>query len=160
VVFAVEGGRPALCVARRIARELGGVALHIEGRDKPAYHAAGAMVAGHMLGLVEASMRILMRLGFTRSRAVRALLPLVRQTLDNFERIGPAASWTGPVSRGDYLTVARHAAALESFPPEYGAAYAALARLGAAVLARRPRETLKRLGKALKLNTAAKESKS
>jgi len=150
IVFAVEGSRAALREARHIVRDLGGVALDISGVSKPAYHAAGALVAGHMLGLIEAAMRILMRLGFTRSRAARALLPLVRQTLDNFERMGSAASWTGPVSRGDYGTVARHVAALQEFPPEFGAAYAALTRLGAAVLARRPRETLQQLEKVLK----------
>ena len=136
LVFAIEGSRRALRVARRMARDLGGQPLRLEGRSKPAYHAAGAMVAGHLLGVVESATRILMALGFTRRQAARALLPLVRQTLENFERLGPGPAWTGPVSRGDYATVARHVAALRQFPREYRAAYAALARLAASLLAR------------------------
>ncbi|HEX2714628.1 MAG TPA: Rossmann-like and DUF2520 domain-containing protein [Candidatus Acidoferrales bacterium] len=149
LVFAIEGSRTALRVARRMVRELGGVAVLLEGRHKPAYHAAGVLVAGHLLGVVEAATRILMAQRFTRRQAIRALLPLVRQTLENFERLGPGPSWTGPVARGDYATVARHAAALRAFPREYRDAYAVLARLSAAVLAREPRATLRRLSRTL-----------
>ena len=150
LVFAMEGSPAALRVARRIVRQLGGVPVRLDGRNKPAYHAACALVAGHLLGLVEAATRILMALGFTRRQAARALLPLMRQTLENFERLGPGASWTGPVYRGDYVTVARHVAALQHFPREYRSAYAALSRLSALVLARDPRGTLRRLAKVLR----------
>jgi len=75
-----------------------------------------------------------MAAGFSRQQAVRALLPLTRQTLGNFERIGGPASWTGPASRGDLATIRKHLAALRRFPREYRAAYAALTRLSVAVL--------------------------
>jgi predicted short-subunit dehydrogenase-like oxidoreductase (DUF2520 family) len=149
IVFAMEGSRAALRAARCITRELGGVPVVLEGRNKPAYHAAGALVSGHVLGVVEAASRILTTLGFTRRQAARALLPLTRQTLRNFERLGPSAAWTGPVSRGDYATVARHVAALAKFPREYREAYKALSLLGAAVLARDRRATLRRLAQVL-----------
>lgn len=152
VVFAVEGSRAALRVARRIAQQLGGVPVALDGRSKPAYHAAGALVAGHVLGVVEAATRILMALGFTRRQAARALLPLARQTLQNFERLGPSASWTGPISRGDYATVARHVAALRRFPHEYSAAYKTLSRLVVSELARNRRATLRRLAQVLGKN--------
>ncbi len=148
-VFALEGDRRALAVARRIARELGGVPVPVRGRNKAAYHAAGAFVAGHMLGVVESATRILMTVGFTRRQATRALLPLLRQTLENFERLGPGAAWTGPVARGDYATVARHVVALRRFPREYRDAYAALTRLSAGVLSRNSRATLRRLARVL-----------
>lgn len=146
-VFAIEGSRTALRTARRIVRGLGGVAVHVAGADKPAYHAAGAMVAGHALALVEAAAQILMSAGFTHRQASLALLPLLRQMLDNFERLGPGPAWTGPLARGDYATIAAHAAALERFPAEYREAYEALSRLAAAVLARHPEETQGRLAR-------------
>ncbi len=149
LVFAVEGDLVALRTARAIARELGGVPVRLDSRNKPAYHAAAAFVAGYVLAVIESATRILMKLRFTRRQAVRALLPLVRQMLQNFERLGPRASWTGPISRGDYATVARHVAALAQFPPEYRTAYAALARLSASVLAHDPRATLRRLSAVL-----------
>ena len=80
-----------------------------------------------------------------RRQAVRALLPLTRQVFDNFERLGAGKAWTGPLSRGDYEIIAAHAAALHEFPAEFAAAHEALARLGAAVLAREPEEARREL---------------
>src|SRR2546428_13915333 len=113
-------------MARRMARELGGVTVRLDARSKPAYHAAGAMAAGHVLGITEAATRILMAVGFSRRQAVRALLPLVRQTLENFERLGPGSSWTGPVSRGGYATLGKYVAGPQRFTPGYGETYGAL----------------------------------
>jgi predicted short-subunit dehydrogenase-like oxidoreductase (DUF2520 family) len=142
ILFAVEGSPAARRAARAIARSLGGIPVVVATASKPAYHAAGALAAGHALALLEAATRILVQLGFPRRRAVKSLLPLMRQVLDNFERLGPGAAWTGPVARGDYAVVARHMKALRKYPPEFRQAYAALARLGARVLSANPKERL------------------
>jgi len=149
IIFALEGDRRAQKVAQAIARSLGGVPITIEGRDKPAYHAAGAFVAGQALALVEAATQMLMKIGFKRRRAIQALLPLMRQMLDNFERLGPRAAWTGPISRGDYATVAKHMTALRDYPREFQDSYAALAMLAGRVLSTKPDETLANLERAL-----------
>ncbi len=148
-IFALEGSRVALSLARRIVRGLGGIAVNVASAQKPAYHAAGALVSGHMLGLVEAATRILMETGFTRRQAIRALLPLLRQTLVNFERFGPRGAWTGPLSRGDFATVQRHAAAMRRFPREQREAYATLARLSAILIGRIGREAREKLEQVL-----------
>jgi predicted short-subunit dehydrogenase-like oxidoreductase (DUF2520 family) len=141
-IFAIEGDPSALRMARRITRALGGVPVRIPGEKKPLYHAACALAAGHLLAVMEAATRALLSIGMKRREAVRALLPLTRQVLLNFERLGPAAAWTGPLSRADYNVVGMHAVALRDLPPEFGAAHEALARLGARVLARQPEEML------------------
>jgi predicted short-subunit dehydrogenase-like oxidoreductase (DUF2520 family) len=133
-ICAIEGDPRALRAARRIARELGCVPVKIAAKDKPAYHAAGALAAGHILAVIEAATRILMASGFTRKQAVRALLPLTRQTLTNFEKLGANAAWTGPLARGDFATVRKHEAALRKFPGEYRDAYQAISRLSLRVL--------------------------
>ncbi len=145
VIFGIEGENRARQVARQMARALGGVPVVVQGSRKPEYHAAGAFVASLGLGLIEAATRILMGLGFTRRHAARALLPLVRQMLENFERLGPRVAWTGPLSRGDYATVEKHLRALKRFPREYRDAYTALARLAGRVLPANPGPTLRRL---------------
>ena len=143
-VCAIEGTAAAARAARRISAELGCIPVRVSLGAKPAYHAAAALAAGHVLGVIETAVRILVTTGFSRRQAVRALLPLTRQTLLNFERAGGPRSWTGPASRGDWETVARHQAALQRFPREYRAAYALLARLSVLVLTRRP-GTMRRL---------------
>ncbi len=150
VIFAVEGDARARRAAQQIARHLGGVPVTIKGASKPAYHAAAVLVAGQALGLVEAATRILRRAGFTRRRAVAALLPLMRQMLDNFERLGPQAAWTGPVARGDLAVVAEHRKALKKFPREFREAYAALSLLAGRVLSKKPAATIQQLKRALK----------
>jgi predicted short-subunit dehydrogenase-like oxidoreductase (DUF2520 family) len=146
-VFAVEGDAAAVQTARKIARALGGSPMRIAGVKKILYHAAAALAAGHVLTLEEAATQLLLSLGMKRSEAVRALLPLTRQVLDNFERVGPSAAWTGPLSRRDYKTVAAHIRALRDSREEFAQAYETLNRLAAQVLAPDVAETKMQLEK-------------
>jgi predicted short-subunit dehydrogenase-like oxidoreductase (DUF2520 family) len=150
VIFAVEGGPRARRSAQQIARQLGGVPVTIKSANKPAYHAAGALVAGHALALMEAATQMLVKIGFTRRRAAAALLPLMRQMLDNFERLGPQAAWTGPIARNDYAVVAKHVSALRRYPREFQESYAALSLLAGRVLSEKPAVTISQLKRALK----------
>jgi predicted short-subunit dehydrogenase-like oxidoreductase (DUF2520 family) len=144
-VFAVEGDTRAVRVAQQIARALGGSPVRIAGEKKVLYHAAAAIAAGQVLAVEEAATQLLISLGMVRREAVRALLPLTRQVLENFERLGPWAAWTGPLSRGDYKTVAAHLRELRDSPEEIATAYEALNRLAARVLAQDAAEMLSEL---------------
>jgi predicted short-subunit dehydrogenase-like oxidoreductase (DUF2520 family) len=150
VIFAIEGDPRARSAAGAIARSLGGIPVPVAGNNKPAYHAAGALVAGHALALTESAAQTLIKAGFSRAQAVQTLLPLMRQMLDNFEKHGARAAWTGPASRADYATLKKHQDALRRHPREFGDSYAALLRLSARVLAKNPTATLKKLDRVLK----------
>jgi predicted short-subunit dehydrogenase-like oxidoreductase (DUF2520 family) len=144
-IFGIEGGPAALQVARKMIHQLGGVAVRLSGANKAAYHAAGSFACAYVLALMEAATRVLMTQGFKRRQAMRALLPLTRQTLDNFERVGPLAAWTGPLARGDFSTIERHVKALAEFEPEFLETYKAISRLKAVVLAAQPGAMTKQL---------------
>ena len=144
-IFGIEGCAAALQVARKMIHQMGGVAVRLSGANKAAYHAAGSFACAYVLALMETATRLLMSQGFKRRQAMRALLPLTRQTLDNFERVGPLAAWTGPLARGDYSTIERHVKALADFEPEYLEAYKTLSRLKAVVLATQPAAMVKQL---------------
>lgn len=150
VVFGIEGNTAARRVAGEIARELGGQPVVIDPKAKAAYHAAGTLAAGHVLAVMEAATQILIRAGFTRKRALKALLPLTRQMLDNFEAVGPRAAWTGPLARKDYAIVSAHAKALGAYPPEFSDAYAALSLLSGRVLAGNPEAEIAKIRRALR----------
>jgi predicted short-subunit dehydrogenase-like oxidoreductase (DUF2520 family) len=139
-VFAIEGDAQAVRKARKIARAVGGAASPIDAGNKPLYHAAGALAAGHTLVVVESAIQLLMALGTKRSEAIRALLPMTKQVLQNYERLGMKAAWTGPLARGDYEVVAKHLAALQEYSPEYCKAYDALNRLAERILPREAEE--------------------
>jgi predicted short-subunit dehydrogenase-like oxidoreductase (DUF2520 family) len=135
-VFAIEGDVPAVRKARKIARAVGAAPSPIEAKNKPLYHAAGTLAAGHALVVIESAIQLLMSLHMKRSEAMRALLPMTKQVLQNYERLGVKAAWTGPLARGDYEVVAKHTAALHQHSPEYGEAYEALNRLAEKMLPR------------------------
>jgi predicted short-subunit dehydrogenase-like oxidoreductase (DUF2520 family) len=144
-LFAVEGDELAVRSARKLVRSLGAKPVKLGAGKKVLYHAAAALAAGHLLAVEEAATRMLMSAGMTRRQATGALLGLTRQVLENFERLGPRAAWTGPLARGDYRVIAAHHAAMRDLPAEYAAAYQALNRLAARVLAPDAKNTLAKL---------------
>jgi predicted short-subunit dehydrogenase-like oxidoreductase (DUF2520 family) len=158
-VFAVEGDVVAVRVARQIARALGGSPVKIGAGKKVLYHAAAALAAGHVLALMEAATQLLISLGMKRPEATRALLALTRQVLENFERVGPRAAWTGPLARGDYRTVELHLRALHDSREEVAFAYEALNRLAVRMLAQDAAGTaleLEKISSALKPKVRAR----
>src|ERR1700761_566001 len=92
-VFAIEGDAQAVRKARKIARAVGAAPSPIEAPKKPLYHAAGALAAGHALVVVESAIQLLMSLGMKRQEAMRAILPMTKQVLQNYERLGREVAW-------------------------------------------------------------------
>jgi len=145
VLFGIEGHPEALRTIRKMVRSLGGEATRIEPARKAEYHCAGTFAAAHVLTAVEAGVHLLMAAGMKRRNASRALLRLARQVLDNQELLGARAAWTGPLSRGDIATIGLHWEALGRYPAEFRAAYAAMTRLAARLLASDADALLQRL---------------
>jgi predicted short-subunit dehydrogenase-like oxidoreductase (DUF2520 family) len=156
-IFGIDGAPAALQAARKMIHQMGGVAVRLSGANKAAYHAAGSFASVYVLALMETATRLLMAQGFKRRQAMRALLPLTRQTLDNFESVGPLAAWTGPLARGDYSTIERHIQALADFEPEYLEAYKTLSRLAAKVLSAQPAAMMKQLDRIFGAAAASKK---
>lgn len=134
-MFALEGDPGAMRVARAMTRALGGHPVQLSAPNKPLYHAAAVISAGLVLALEESAIRIFVSLGLKRREAMKALLPLTRQVLENLECVGPRAAWTGPLARGDYSVIAAHQDALRPLPVEYLDAYRAVNGLAARLLA-------------------------
>jgi predicted short-subunit dehydrogenase-like oxidoreductase (DUF2520 family) len=118
--FAVAGDP----LVDRAVGDLGGRRVPVADADRVAYHAAACIASNHLVALLGQVERV----AATAGVPLEAYLDLVRGTVDNVERLGPAGALTGPVRRGDWSTVARHVAAL---PPEEQAGYAAMAALAA-----------------------------
>ena len=68
-VFGIDGSPAAQKVARKMIRQMGGVAVRLSGANKAAYHASGTFACAHVLALVEAATRLLMSQGFKRRQA-------------------------------------------------------------------------------------------
>ncbi len=117
VTFAITGDAEGRMHAERIARAVGGIPVAIERAGLPLYHAGAVMASNYLPALLAAGTRLLVAAGFPdEASARRALGPLVRATLENALRMGPAAALTGPIARGDLDTVELHLGAMAGLP--------------------------------------------
>jgi predicted short-subunit dehydrogenase-like oxidoreductase (DUF2520 family) len=110
--FAIAGEPAAVAAARRLVDSLSGRALLVPPQRRPVYHAAAVVASNYLLALVSFAVRLMAQAGVSEEEAVPALLPLIRGTLDNLEKLGVPAALTGPIPRGDVDTVRLHLARL------------------------------------------------
>ncbi len=99
-----------------------------------AYHAWGAFTSPLLIALLVTAERVARAAGLSTAEARRKMLPILRQTLANYAKLGPAGAFSGPIVRGDAQVVRQHLKSLKKIP-EARAVYVALARAGVAVSA-------------------------
>jgi predicted short-subunit dehydrogenase-like oxidoreductase (DUF2520 family) len=104
----------ALTAADALARCLGMRPFVLDDADRPAYHAAASIASNFLVTLEAAAERVAAEAGLDRA----ALVPLVRQTVENWAALGPERALTGPVARGDEETIARQREAVVNAAPE------------------------------------------
>jgi predicted short-subunit dehydrogenase-like oxidoreductase (DUF2520 family) len=143
VPFAVEGDPIAARAARRIVRDMGGEAFTIRKRHKAAYHAWGAFTSPLLVATLVTGEHLARKAGLSAVDARKKMLPIVRQTIANYEALGPAGAFSGPIVRGDAETVRKHLQVLRKVP-QARQVYLALARAALRYLPVRNRAKLKR----------------
>ncbi len=134
VPFAIEGDRVAKQSARQIARHLGGKPFEIRKRDKAAYHAWGAFASPLLTALLVTTEQVAAAARIPRTSTRSMMLPILRQTLANYAKHGPAKGFSGPLIRGDTATVTTHLGVLRCIPLARDV-YRALARAAVRSLA-------------------------
>ena len=135
---AIAGSTPAAeTVARQLAERLGMAPLQIDDSRRSAYHAAAATASNFLVTLQDAAETLAGAAGMSPADARRALVPLVRATVENWAELGPQRSLTGPVARGDWETVDRHRAAVADADPSLAPLFEALVERTHALATRR-----------------------
>ncbi len=112
-------------LATQLVAEMNGAPEWISDDRRALYHLSLAHGANHLVTLVNEAMDRLRDAGVVHPE--RVLSPLLHAALDNTLAMGDAAL-TGPVSRGDAGTVAKHLDALSAVAPDSVPSYVALAR--------------------------------
>lgn len=125
--FALEGDKEAVDVLRCLVVALGGHPIELAARGKALYHAAAAVASNYVVTLLDFARDLMIRAGVPAELALPALLPLLRGTTTNIERLGVPDALTGPIARGDTGTVKRHLRALDDLPRPLGELYRSLA---------------------------------
>jgi predicted short-subunit dehydrogenase-like oxidoreductase (DUF2520 family) len=90
------------------------------------YHAAATLACNYLVTLEHHAERLFTLAGLPAGETLSLFLPLVKSTLCNVEAQGTVAALTGPLSRGDALTITRHLAALAADAPDLLPVYKAL----------------------------------
>lgn len=131
--FRIEADPGALRPARQLVAALGGTELPLpkwrpDAHSAALYHAGAVAASNYLVALLAYAARFFQELGAERGLALQAVLPLVRGTLANVERLGIPGALTGPIARGDAQTVAGHLAAMRQRAPDLLALYLQLAR--------------------------------
>jgi predicted short-subunit dehydrogenase-like oxidoreductase (DUF2520 family) len=144
VPFAIEGDPSAVRVSKAIVRDFGGQAVAIKKRDKVAYHAFATMICPLLVALLAGSEKAAALAGMSAAESRRRMLPIIRQTLRNYEKLGPAAAFSGPIVRGDVETIRAHLKALSKVPSAKDA-YSALARAALNLLPNKNRRQIAQL---------------
>jgi len=121
--FALEAEEPLLKTLKDIAAALGGSWIELKASDKVAYHAAAVIACNYLVTLVKLSTDLWRTFSIPPQQATRALLPLVRGTVNNIDALGIPQSLTGPIARGDTGTVEKHLQALAEVAPALLSAY-------------------------------------
>jgi predicted short-subunit dehydrogenase-like oxidoreductase (DUF2520 family) len=142
VAFAIEGDAAAVRRARTIAKNLGGQAFIIRKQHKAAYHAWGSFVSPLLVAALVTGEKLARTAGLSAAEARRKMMPIVRQTLVNYEALGPAGAFSGPIVRGDAEIVRKHLQVLRRVP-EASDVYLALARAALRYLPARNRGKVK-----------------
>jgi predicted short-subunit dehydrogenase-like oxidoreductase (DUF2520 family) len=130
VGFAVEGDAAAARLSRAVVRDLGGHLFPIRKSAKPLYHAWGAFGSPLLIMEMALGEQVARAAGVSAKEARRTIEPLVRHTINNYFKHGAAASFSGPLVRGDVETIERHLNHLAAVP---GAREVYLALTGSAL---------------------------
>ena len=112
VPFALEGSLKAVRAARAIVLDLRGQPFTIRKQHKEAYHAWGMFASPLLTALLAASEHAAGAAGISRKAARERMLPILRQTLANYARLGAPGAFSGPIARGDLATVVKHLSVL------------------------------------------------
>ncbi|HEU4450139.1 MAG TPA: DUF2520 domain-containing protein [Gaiellaceae bacterium] len=100
--------------------------FELDDDERPLYHAAAAVASSFLVTIHWAASELFRAAG----APPEALLPLMRQTMDNDFEL------TGPLTRGDWETVERHLEVLHERRPDLEPMYRALTDVAAAVAGR------------------------
>ncbi len=122
--MAITAEEPLRHVLIEFAASIGCRPFDLRDDVKPLYHAGAAAAANYTLTTLDLSLALFEAAGVP----FEAAHPLIEAIIANAFDLGPAGALTGPVARGDAVTVARQVAAIRDRIPQAEKLFSDLAR--------------------------------
>ena len=100
--------------------------IHVPSSDLGIYHSSAVLTCGFLVTLLHCAISLWEEMGHNKDDAMKAILPLAKSTLSNVENSGVLPSMTGPMYRGDIVTIEKHISSLVARTPEIVDVYTSL----------------------------------
>ncbi|MFC2060064.1 Rossmann-like and DUF2520 domain-containing protein [Chloroflexota bacterium] len=124
--FAIEAEEPLLTTLKEMATALDGHLIELKASDKVLYHASAVIACNYLVTLVKLATDLWQTFNVPTPQATKALMSLLRGTLNNIDNVGIPQCLTGPIARGDTGTIQKHLSALEKSAPALLSTYCEL----------------------------------
>ncbi len=125
ITWAIEAEPVVYAVLAELVQAVGGIPRPIQAEHKVLYHSAAVLSANYAITLAARAVDVLQLCGWSQQESLQALVPLLRDNVENLARLGLPQALTGPLARGDYGTVECHLQALDSNAPDIASLYRA-----------------------------------
>src|SRR5882672_3105470 len=116
--IALAGPDALVAKLERLAGALDATPLRLPEGGRALYHAAANFSGAFVIALIQEAIALWGKLGIAEADALAALLPLLRGTADNVEKLGAVGGLGSAIARGDAGTIRRHLDVLAKEAPD------------------------------------------
>ncbi len=116
IYFSLQGDKLTFPLLTQIAQKLEAHTIEVTEGQKSSLHAAAVIASNYLNTLLNAAVETASDSILTRDQAKKALMPLIKTTLQNIEEKSFEKALSGPIKRGDLQTVRHHLDLLEDKP--------------------------------------------
>lgn len=103
----IEGDESAQAILKEMFARVGGKVFSIPTETKLLCHGGHVFASNYLVTLLTVARDLYVSAGIPEELAWQLMEPLVRGTVDNVMRLGPAGALTGPIARGEGDIVAQ-----------------------------------------------------
>lgn len=116
IYFTMQGNPEAFPLLENMADHIGAETFEVTKEQKSHLHTAAVMGANYLTTILNRAVDIGTLSGLADDKVRMALLPLIRNSLKNSEDYSFSEALTGPIKRGDIVTIKKHISLLEDQP--------------------------------------------
>lgn len=123
IYYGLEGDLTAIDKASEIIKKFNSHSIIIPSQFKSLYHLACTMASNYLISLMVPVVEAFKKMNFSEQETFTILYPLLLTTISNLKEQGLDGALTGPISRGDAATLAKHLETLAQNLPFYESLY-------------------------------------
>lgn len=104
----IEGSKKYIEYFKGFFMSLGNKVKIISKENKDKYHASAVFASNEIIALIKIAVDLLKDCGFSEEEGTSALYPLIINNINNVYSNGIVKALTGPIERGDAITIKKH----------------------------------------------------